>query len=224
MSYSLAEDGFEIVPSVLTETEIEALQSALNALKICPGHRNIMQRVPDVAALATAPKILGLLENLLGAKPFPVRSIFFDKTPEANWLVPWHQDLSIAVKQQLDVSGYGPWSTKDGVPHVQPPVKILESMVTLRLHLNDCDESNGRLRVIPGSHRLGRLDAASIVKVRSTQKEVGCSMHAGDALLMRPLLLHASSEASAPAHRRVIHLEYATCPLPDGLEWAEVLS
>ena len=125
------------------------------------------------------------------------------------------------MKQRIDVSGYGPWSIKEGVPHVQPPIEILETMVTVRLHLDDCDESNGPLRVIPGSHRMGRLDAADIVKSRANQKEVICSMQAGGALLMRPLLLHASSEASAPTHRRVIHLEYAACPLADGLEWAE---
>jgi len=182
-----------------------------------------MQRVPDIAALAVSPKILGLLEDLLGAEPLPVRSIFFDKTPEVNWLVPWHQDLSIAVKQRLDVPGYGPWSMKDGVPHVQPPVEILEAMVTLRLHLDDCDESNGALRVIPNSHQLGRLNAARITEVRSQHAETACAARLGDALLMRPLLLHASSEALAPAHRRVIHLEYATCSLAEGLEWAEVL-
>jgi ectoine hydroxylase-related dioxygenase (phytanoyl-CoA dioxygenase family) len=222
MSYSLVKNGFELIPSVLTEKEVEALRASLSLMEVAPGHRNLIQRVPDIAALAVSPKIMGLLEGLLGAEPFPVRSIFFDKTPEANWLVPWHQDLSIAVKQRLDVSGYGPWSTKDGVPHVQPPVEILETMVTLRLHLDDCLESNGPLRVIPGSHRLGRLDPVGIVKVRSNQKEVVCSVRAGDALLMRPLLLHASSEASPPAHRRVIHLEYATRSIPKGLEWAEI--
>jgi len=221
MEYSLAVDGFEIVPSMLTQSEIEALRSALDSLKIRPGHRNLMQRVPGIAALAMSPKILGLLENLLGTVPFPVRSIFFDKTPKANWLVPWHQDLSIAVKRRLDAVGYGPWSTKEGVPHVQPPTGILKSMVTLRLHLDDCDESNGALRVIPASHRQGRLNAAEIVELRSNQKEVVCRLGAGDGLLMRPLLLHASSEAWAPAHRRVVHLEYAACSLPDGLEWAE---
>jgi len=128
------------------------------------------------------------------------------------------------VKQRIDVSGYGPWSIKEGVPHVQPPIEILETMVTVRLHLDDCDESNGPLRVIPGSHRTGRRDAADIVKSRANQKEVICSMQAGDALLMRPLLLHASSEASAPAHRRVVHLEYSTGSLASGLEWAEALS
>lgn len=176
-----------------------------------------MRHVPEVAALAGSAKII----SLLGHGFLPVRSIFFDKTPETNWLVPWHQDLSIAAKPRIDVPGYGPWSIKDGVPHVQPPIQILETMVTVRLHLDDCNESNGALRVVPGSHLFGRLDAAGIAKVRSNQKEAFCSMQAGDALLMRPLLLHASSEAPAPLHRRVIHLEYSASQLPNGLEWAE---
>lgn len=213
-----------MIPSVLTEREVEVLRDSLSLMKVAPGHRNLMQQVPDIAALAVSPKMVGLLKGLLGAEPLPVRSIFFDKTPEANWLVPWHQDLSIAVKHRLNVPGYGPWSMKDGAPHVQPPMEILEAMVTIRLHLDDCDGSSGALRVIPGSHRSGRLNAASIAEIRSRHAEIAWPVRAGNALLMRPLLLHASSEASAPAHRRVIHLEYAACPLADGLEWAEAPS
>jgi len=224
MGFYFDRDGIEIVPTVLSKKEISDLRAALSSLEVSPGCRNLMRQVPAVANLATSSKILGLLNARLAQEPFPVRSIFFDKTPEANWLVPWHQDLSIAVSERVDLPGYGPWSIKDGVPHVQPPVDVLEAMVTLRIHLDDCDESNGPLRVIPGSHRVGRLDAASIFKARSNQTEITCCARTGDALLMRPLLLHASSEASVPAHRRVIHLEYATRPLPNGLEWAEVLS
>ena len=223
MFYSLVKDGFEIIPSVLTEREVEALRASLSSMEVAPGHRNLMQRVPDIAALAVSPKILGLLKGLLGVEPLPVRSIFFDKTPEANWFVPWHQDISIAVNQRRDVSGYGPWSMKDGVPHVQPPKEILEAMVTIRLHLDDCDAPNGALRVIPSSHRSGKLDAASIAEIRLQHAEIACSVRAGDALLLCPLLLHASSEALSPAHRRVIHLEHATCSLEEGLEWAETL-
>ena len=219
MSYSLGRDGFEIIPSVLTETEVVSLRAALSSLKVAPGHRNLMQRVPAIAELAMSSKIAAVLESLPSAALVPVRSIFFDKTPEANWLVPWHQDLSIAVKGRLDLPGYGPWSVKDGSPHVQPPIDILEAMVTVRVHLDDCDESNGPLRIIPGSHRLGRLTAADIAGIRASREEVTCSVRAGDVLLMRPLLLHASSEACAPANRRVIHVEYSTCPLPEGLEW-----
>lgn len=221
MPYSLSEHGFEILPSVLTQAEIDALRSALGRTKASPGRRNLAREVSDVATLATSRKILGLLRERGRMAPIPVRSIFFDKTPESNWLVPWHQDLSIAVKERIDYPGYGPWSMKDGVPHVQPPAEILEAMVTIRLHLDDCDESNGALRVIPGSHRLGRLNAAHIAELRLQEKEVACSVRTGDALLMHPLLLHASTEALAPAHRRVIHLEYAACSLPDGLVWAE---
>jgi ectoine hydroxylase-related dioxygenase (phytanoyl-CoA dioxygenase family) len=220
-SYSLIEDGFEIVRSVLTENEVDDLRHALSVMKVAPGHRSLMRQVPEVAALAVAPEVLSLLTRLLGAEPFPVRSIFFDKTPEANWLVPWHQDLTIALKTKLDLPGYGPWSIKEGVPHVQPPVELLQSMVTIRLHLDDCDESNGALRVIPGSHRSGKLPAAKIAEIRSQKEEVICVVQSGDAVLMHPLLLHASSEAQSPLHRRVVHLEYATYPLPAGLDWAE---
>ncbi len=221
MSPSLDQNGFQTVCSVFTPAEIETFRSALVAQKIAPGRRNLMHRVPVVAELAESPKLLGLLEKALGEKCFPVRSIFFDKTPEANWLVPWHQDLSIAVKSRMVLPGYGPWSTKDGVLHVQPPAEILENMVTVRIHLDDCDESNGTLRVIPGSHRHGRLNAARISKLRAQNEEVVCSVRAGDAFLMRPLLLHASSQALVPTHRRVIHLEFASRSLPEALEWAE---
>jgi ectoine hydroxylase-related dioxygenase (phytanoyl-CoA dioxygenase family) len=214
-------DGYRIVPAILACEEVEALRAALASETISPGRRNLMQCAPAVAALAVSSKLLCLLEEAFDEECFPVRSIFFDKTPEANWLVPWHQDLTVAVKERVEIPGYGPWSTKEGVPHVHPPTEILENMVTVRLHLDDCDESNGALRVIPGSHRLGRLNSGRITKLRSQEKEVVCSVRAGDAFLMRPLLLHASSQALAPTHRRVIHLEYSACALAEGLQWAE---
>jgi ectoine hydroxylase-related dioxygenase (phytanoyl-CoA dioxygenase family) len=221
MSYSLPDDGFEIVKSVLHETEVGSLRRALSSLNIAPGHRNLMQLVPEVKALAVSQRLITTLQSRVGAEPFPVRSIFFNKTPSANWLVPWHQDLSIAVKERLDLAGYGPWSIKNGVIHVQPPSTILESMITVRLHLDDCDDSNGALRVIRGSHRLGKLDASAISEIRSKSEEVTCTVKSGDALIMRPMLLHASSEAVAVSHRRVVHLEYATCRLDGALDWAE---
>jgi ectoine hydroxylase-related dioxygenase (phytanoyl-CoA dioxygenase family) len=214
--------GYHTIQEVLNLIEVEALRDILDALGVAPGHRNLMRRVPEIAALALSEKLMGLVEDALGTRAVPVRSIFFDKTPEANWLVPWHQDLTITTINQAELPGYGPWSKKDGVPHVQPPVEVLESMVTIRLHLDDCDETNGALRVIPGSHRHGRLSASQIADIRSQEAEVLCRTRAGDALLMRPLLLHSSSEALSPSHRRVIHLEYASCQLPGELQWAEV--
>ena len=131
------------------------------------------------------------------------------------------QDLSLAVRARAQVSGFGPWSTKDGIPHVQPPVELLEQMLTVRLHLDDANDSNGALRVLPGSHRLGRLSAERIQQLRREQCDILCSASAGDGLLMRPLLLHASSRSTSLLHRRVLHVEYAAFTLPDELQWHE---
>jgi ectoine hydroxylase-related dioxygenase (phytanoyl-CoA dioxygenase family) len=120
------------------------------------------------------------------------------------------------VRARRDAEGFGAWSEKAGVMHVQPPAAILERMLTVRLHLDAGDEANAPLRVIPGSHSRGRLDAAAIAHLRETSTVVACLVPRGGALLMRPLLLHASSAS----RRRVVHLEFAAGELPAGLEWA----
>lgn len=162
-----------------------------------------------------------MIDPVVGAGARAVRGIFFDKTPGANWPVPWHQDLSLAVAEKRDVDGWTAWSVKSGVHHVQPPAPILERMLTVRLHLDDCGADSGPLRVRPGTHAMGRLTREAIETTRDTIAEQTCCVKKGDALLMRPLLLHASSAATNPSHRRVIHLEYAPPDLlPLGLDWA----
>jgi ectoine hydroxylase-related dioxygenase (phytanoyl-CoA dioxygenase family) len=177
-----------------------------------------------VAALARSEALLRLVRPHLlagdrASEPRAVRGIWFDKSPQANWLVAWHQDLTVAVREQVETPGYSAWSVKEGTPHVQPPTGVLERMLAVRLHLDDADAQNGALRVLPGSHRLGRLSAAQIQELRATQAEVLCQAAAGDALLLRPLLLHASGRSASSTHRRVLHLEYAGFDLPGGLRW-----
>jgi ectoine hydroxylase-related dioxygenase (phytanoyl-CoA dioxygenase family) len=184
------------------------------------GVRNLLQSSPLVAAVAKSDCASALLRALLDAKAFPVRSIFFDKTPEANWNVAWHQDLHIAVAERVEAPGYGPWSVKAGVPHVQPPPEVLSSMATIRIHLDDCDAANGALRVVPGSHAAGILARDEFNRWKE-KPAVVAEVPKGGALVMSPLLLHSSSAAVNPSHRRVLHLEYASCELPAGLRWSE---
>ncbi len=185
------------------------------------GLRDVFTRVPAVRDLATHPAIAGWPRVILGPSAFAVRALYFDKTPEANWKVSWHQDLTIPTASRAEVAGFGPWSEKAGSPHVQPPASVLEGMLTVRLHLDPCDLENGPVRVIPGSHRFGKLRGAGIDDLRGRMPEVTVPVPAGGLLLMRPLLLHASSPAAAPRHRRVLHLEYAAAELPAGLRWRE---
>ncbi len=219
MNHDVERDGFAMVPAVLDAAERGELAEVLGTVPGA-GRRGLLA-LPAVAELACSERLLGLVRPHLAPEPRPVRAIYFDKSPGANWLVAWHQDLTLALKECADHPGFGPWSEKDGIPHVQPPVELLAQMLTIRLHLDDADETNGALRVLPGSHRLGRLSAERIQSLRSGQAEVLCSAAAGDALLMRPLLLHASSRSTSARHRRVLHIEYAAFALPGNLRWHE---
>jgi ectoine hydroxylase-related dioxygenase (phytanoyl-CoA dioxygenase family) len=185
------------------------------------GSRVPMAGHPAIRQFATKSVMQVVAANILQAAAFPVHAIYFDKTEDANWKVAWHQDLTIAVRARVDTPGFDPWSTKDGIAHVQPPVDVLERMVTIRLHLDDCAESNGPLRVIPASHKAGRLSLEAINAIRNLEPEHLCTAARGDLLALKPLLLHASSAATRPVHRRVLHLEYACDSLPGGLEWFE---
>lgn len=169
------------------------------------GLRRLLERSPFLREWVES----GALSGLVPAGYSVVRSILFDKLPGANWKVAWHQDLTIAVQEETPAPGFGPWSRKDDVPHVQPPVALLEEMLTVRLHLDPADADNGALRVVPGSHVFGRLNAEQIQAQRTAVPEHLCAAAAGDVLLMRPLILHASAAAASPRHRRVIHLEFA---------------
>ncbi len=216
---SLAERGFAVVSGVLAKSESQELIAQLGPVPGA-GQRGLL-KLPIIANLACSKRLLSLIRPYFTMEPRPVRGIYFDKSPDTNWMVAWHQDLTIAVRRQNDVPGFGPWSVKEGVHHVQPRVHLLEQMLTIRLHLDDCQEENGALRVIPGSHRSGRLSADAIQHLRDKEPATVCTVQAGGALLMRPLLLHSSGRSSTQGHRRVIHIEYAGFDLPGGLQWHE---
>ncbi len=215
--------GYGIVANLLTPEQADALVADLYSVQQAAGTGNVrnLLRIPAVRTLANDPYIHDLIEKILGPGAKPVRGILFDKTPQENWNVLWHQDLSIAVKERYDIPGYGPWSVKDGVPHVQPPRTVLEQMLTIRIHLDDCGDDNGPLRVIPSSHTAGVLSSAAIEQWKQRSNIVTCTGPKGSALLIRPLLLHASGKATAPTRRRVIHLEYAATELNTALQWYE---
>lgn len=222
-------NGFAVVEHVITQESVSKFIETLSPLQeevaqVSGGIRNLMRRSSAIAELAQNDAIRALVTPILGSEIFPVRAIFFDKTPEANWKIPWHQDVTIAVKERRECEGYDPWSVKAGVIHVQPPATISEQMLSVRIHLDDCPASNGALRVISGTYLLGKLRHAETDSVIAEREATTCEVRAGGALIMKPLLLHASSESNTNntlKHRRVIHLDYAATELPFGLEWHE---
>jgi ectoine hydroxylase-related dioxygenase (phytanoyl-CoA dioxygenase family) len=94
-------------------------------------------------------------------------------------------------------------------------------MLTLRIHLDNASRENGCLRVIPKSHQRGIYTQQEIDQIKTKEHAILCDAKAGDCLMMRPHLLHASSKAIKPSRRRVLHLEFSVAELPVGLAWAD---
>ncbi len=209
----LESEGFEVIRSVFFEEELKVLREEADRLAKSSASacvRHIRKKSAIIDDLALSDRILSLLPDGLT----PVRSILFDKTSEENWPVSWHQDLTIAVREKVEIEGYGPWSYKDGAVHAQPTEKLLKSMVTVRIHLDSTPASNGALRVIPRSSKKGKIPSKQLLH-HTSEPVVVCECEPGDVLLMSPLLLHSSKRSETPERRRIIHFEYAP---HDGLD------
>lgn len=203
--------GFTISPGVLSSSEIKVLTRDVetsNCARSRAGMRHLLS-IPAVAALARDPRFIDLARNALGCEPAPFGATLFDKSADANWLVSWHQDTALPVLRRTDTDGWGPWSEKQGILYAHAPAAVLERVVALRVHLDNSTADNGPLRVLPGTHAMGVLSDEQIHACAKQIQPVTCTVDRGGVLVMRPLILHASSKVTTLAPRRVIHLEYA---------------
>ena len=202
-------------PAVFGHDDMTALGDTFNAVL----HGRPGRRLSDGAWTAALPGLTRIAAELIGEKAFPVRALVFDKTSEINWAVAWHQDRTVAVQTRVETEAFGPWSTKDGVLHVAPPVMVLRGMVTLRLHIDPCDESNAPLKVALGTHLLGVIAADKAAEVAAAHPILVCDADAGDVWAYSTLILHASERSRSVGRRRVLQVDYAAQPLSCGLKW-----
>lgn len=215
--------GYAIAPRILDAREVSIIAKAIDRLTLREaGTRNLLAR-PWCRALVQRIKARLVSAGVLPGSFVAVQCTLFDKTASRNWLVALHQDISIPVRARNNHPALGAWSKKEGVHFVQPPDELLERLVAVRVHIDDCGIENGPLRVVPGSHTKGRLDKLAAFKLRARFGEEPCLAKSGDALLMRPLLLHASSKAQPPSRRRVVHVLFGPPALPHGLEWRHAI-
>lgn len=211
-------DGALRLERVLTQADIESLRALADThIGDRPGAR--LTGDPWLAAFLCEGPPAQAAAGLTTSAARPVRAVMFDKSASANWSVAWHQDRTIPVRERREVAGFGPWSIKDGAPHVAPPFELLARMTTLRLHLDNVDADNAPLRVATGSHRLGRVAAEDAGdRARALPQQV-CLAKAGDIWAYRTPILHASDRAAVARRRRVLQVDYADFDLPGGLEW-----
>jgi Phytanoyl-CoA dioxygenase (PhyH) len=223
---SFERNGFAVLTSVFTSIELGAIRECVGSVTASTkglmrsqdvyAVRQAFQAMPGLLEPVLNDAVRSLVRSVLGTDAFITKSIWFEKPPGGNWFVGWHQDISISAKERIDVPGYSRWTAKHGMVGVVPPIGILERTLTVRIHVDDADAENGAVRVIPGSH----LSGIQPPPAHGTEGAI-CAVPAGGVMLMRPLLLHASSRSRSERPRRVLHLEFNDRELDAGLEWAE---
>lgn len=215
----LERDGAQLFAGAVDAQALRVVEQAVSALPPDrPGIR--IAGLPQLRGLLGADGQIGsVAAGVLGPGSRPVRAILFDKSEAANWALGWHQDRTIAVVERIEVPGFDHWNRKAGIIHVEPPVEILQSMVTLRVHLDPVDKDNAPLLIAPGSHRFGRIPEGDIDAAVERCGTRGCLADRGDIWAYATLILHASEPARRPRRRRVLQLDYATEDLPGGLSF-----
>jgi ectoine hydroxylase-related dioxygenase (phytanoyl-CoA dioxygenase family) len=220
----VSDRGYAIVPDALDRRELSFLLDALPDLephRSRAGVRHVLCH-PHVTTVANHPKLREIAEAVLGNSAIPFRATLFDKSPDSNWLVAWHQDTALPLREKIEKPGWGPWSIKEGVIYAHAPTRALGQVLALRLHLDDSTAQNGPLRVLPGTHTRGVLSDDQVEQLAKQNSQETCMVPAGGVLAMRPLLIHASSKTQVDASRRVLHIEYAaSVEIDEGLHLAE---
>lgn len=208
---SIIERGFAIIPSVISRDESESILSDLSHAPVNRSRAGVRHILcyPSIEKLAHDPRVFRLARVILGDNAFPFRATLFDKSMDSNWLVVWHQDTALPLREKRETPAWGPWSTKENVTYAHAPSDALEKVLAIRVHLDDSTESNGPLRVLPGTHTRSVLTDEEIQKLGDKTVAVECTVNKGGIVAMRPLIVHASSKSQSPQPRRVIHVEYA---------------
>jgi ectoine hydroxylase-related dioxygenase (phytanoyl-CoA dioxygenase family) len=209
MEMQYDQSGFAITSAVLQQNACATVVACLDAQQRGrAGARHLLNH-EAVQSVANDPRLLAIATSFIGTPAIPFKATLFDKSPHSNWLVTWHQDVALPIRSRVDASGWGPWSVKGGQLYAHAPAEVLEQVIALRLHLDDSTFENGPLRVLPGTHSLGRLPARRISDLAGEVPSVACTVPAGGVIAMRPLIIHASSKSRSSMPRRVLHIEYA---------------
>ena len=228
----ISEKGFTIINDIFSEKEISQIIDVIDSIDTSKetfrksedlfAIRQFLKEVPESHQFIFNDNIRKIINEIFGDNYFVVKSIYFDKPEKSNWYVSYHQDLTISVDKKLDLKGFGPWTTKQNQFAVQPPIDYLKNIFTIRIHLDDTDENNGALKVVPNSHSK-EIYRPETIDWNLETEEI-CSVNKGGIMIMKPLILHGSNRTTNHQKRRVIHIEFSNMELPEEINWSERLN
>lgn len=219
MNEQYEENGFLLVPGVFDAGEVQEMQDALgralaaeagdvnhrwsaveDSTLVLKGHHDLQYMDAVFTRMVAHPRIVEVLTDLIGPNVQLHHSKMLVKPPEQGAPFPMHQDYPY-------------------FPHER------HTMLAASVHLDDTDEENGCLHVVPGSHKLGPLDSEGPSHALDSTLESGtpCPAKAGDVLFFNYLTIHGSGVNRSTRTRRNVLFQYrdpADVPVlnADGIE------
>lgn len=213
------ENGYLLVPGVFDAGEVQEMQAAIARILdaeagdvnhlwgavedrslVLKGHHDLQYHDAVFTRMVAHPRLVAVLRMLIGPNVQLHHSKMLVKPPEQGAPFPMHQDYPF-------------------FPHER------HTMLAASVHLDDTDEENGCLHVVPGSHKLGPLEAEGESHTVDYPLESGtpCEAKAGDVLFFNYLTIHGSGVNRSSRTRRNVLFQYrdpADAPVPnaDGLE------
>ncbi|MCF3650433.1 phytanoyl-CoA dioxygenase family protein [Synoicihabitans lomoniglobus] len=199
------ENGYLIgLPPVFTPEEMRRINAELPHLLalLKPGEttkdiREWHEASQYLYEICLNPRILDLVEGVLGPDFYCWASNFFIKEPRSTSTVGWHQDAY-----------YWPMA-----PH---------NSVTVWVAFDDVDEGNGGMKIIPGSHRGGIVkhqrgtDTDSVLTLQledgsdfSSEAAVQFRMKAGECSLHDDRAIHGSQANPSDRRRAGLTIRYS---------------
>jgi phytanoyl-CoA hydroxylase len=214
------ENGYLHARAVFDAAEVEEMRAALDRIladvegtandanhrwaaaekeTVLKGFHNVQYHDAAFLRAAAHPRMVQLLTQLIGPNVQLHHTKMLVKPPENGAPFPMHQDYPY-------------------FPHER------HTVLAASVHLDDTNEANGCLRVVPGTHKLGPLEPTGASNALDTPLEDGMSMPAaaGDVLFFNYLTIHGSGVNTSAGTRRNVLFQYrdpADLPvLRDGVE------
>lgn len=218
MSTDFVTKGYHWARQALSPAELLRLANWVDENHGGAGTRHV--RLDGIKDLLAPTGTVGAFADKLLPSGRPVRVTVFNKSNDQNWLVPWHQDRVIAVRDRHDLVGFSAWTKQDDYWHCEPPIEAFKKSVFIRIHLDELTTENGAMQIAAASHLNGFVPAGSAREVAEECEIDTGECKAGDLLACNSLILHRSEKSKTNARRRTIRIDYSAFDLPEPLEWA----
>ena len=173
---------------------------------------SVLETLPDLKTLLINMNLKKIIESL-GEGYSLIRSAYFDNRVSKPEKTVWRQRRRLTFPVKIEGADYSNWQLEGDFFSAEPPARIMQDMVIVRIHLDDSDQNNGELKIFKGSHSQ-ILDHSAIKVITENGLPSNCGILAGGIQILKPFILQSETKRSRSKKNRIIELTFSSSDLP----------